>query len=511
MSTPVYKGHFTGLFHNRKREQHGTLVFSDMYWSYIKIEDCKEVKDFVIHDHKTGDYWFAERIRTRSYLPWQRKTDVFIPVHSDKFHSGNIHNVLLRNIRIDKEKSYFIAQDWEEATGDAFFQLREPGKDVGGTSNQQGGPSTVTGTNVLNNTPTTQKLNIGTGSDLGIWARRIGILLLLLLLFAIGYLLWQHTLLLGVLFLGLVFSRAILGFIGRFPKLGRLIELLIALLVVYSMYLYVYPMGLGSGPVKTKDGSIEITPLDSVPSKNPDDTSGGLSQKVISWFDFEGKPYKARYGTYMGVFRESAADQRSLFESISSQSKDPYQSLVRFHHGMYRMDRGKLDSIVSIFADSARDMGLSPLSTAEMVVSFVQEIPYCLVHDGSCASVIKESDPFVVQYHREGKACLPGIVGGIQSPYAFAHNLKGDCDTRTLLAHTILSRLNIASSVWVSETYAHSILGVGVPAGLGMFKVVDGTRHYGVELTAKGYRVGMVQPSHAMPSNWEVTIYNNPS
>jgi len=143
-----------------------------------------------------------------------------------------------------------------------------------------------------------------------------------------------------------------------------------------------------------------------------------------------------------------------------------------------------------------------------MVVTFIQEIPYYLVHEESCEKAISSGNDFLVTYHREGKPCLPNISGGVQSPYEFLHNLKGDCDTRSLLGYSILSKLNISSSVWVSDLYGHSILGIAVPTGYGLYKEINGIKHYGVELTAKGYRIGMVSPEQARPNNWDITLHN---
>jgi hypothetical protein len=61
----------------------------------------------------------------------------------------------------------------------------------------------------------------------------------------------------------------------------------------------------------------------------------------------------------------------------------------------------------------------------------------------------------------------------------------------------------------VSETYSHSILGIGLPIAGGVHKTIDGISHYGVELTAKGYRVGMVNPEHYNMSNWDIALYYN--
>jgi hypothetical protein len=165
--------------------------------------------------------------------------------------------------------------------------------------------------------------------------------------------------------------------------------------------------------------------------------------------------------------------------------------------------------IAKIFSDSATKKKMDPAQTAEMVTTFVQEIPYYLVHEGSCAEAMQSGNTFMLEYHQQRKPCLANIAAGVQSPYEFLHNLKGDCDTRSLLAFSILKELNIASSVWISEAYGHSILGVGVPVGHGTYKNVNGVKHYGVELTAKGFRLGMVAPEHNNANNWEVSIYFN--
>ena len=89
------------------------------------------------------------------------------------------------------------------------------------------------------------------------------------------------------------------------------------------------------------------------------------------------------------------------------------------------------------------------------------------------------------------------------------HNLKGDCDTRSLYAFTILKELGIPASVWISETYGHSVLGVGLPVGNGFYKEINGVKHYAVELTAKGFRLGMISPEQQIQSNWDIALFYN--
>lgn len=172
-------------------------------------------------------------------------------------------------------------------------------------------------------------------------------------------------------------------------------------------------------------------------------------------------------------------------------------------------DNVKVDSLVNVVHKVSKERDYSSLETAEYLVSLIQEIPYVLVHDHSCQQVVNESGGFVRDYHVKRKPCLPNVIAGVQSPYEFMHTLEGDCDTRSLLGHAVLRKLGISSSVWISEQYGHSILGVGVPSTSRAKKTLNGVPHYGVELTAKGFRVGMIAPDQMHMRNWDVAIFKN--
>ena len=172
-------------------------------------------------------------------------------------------------------------------------------------------------------------------------------------------------------------------------------------------------------------------------------------------------------------------------------------------------DNAKVDSLVNVVYKVSKERDYTSLETAEYLVSLIQEIPYVLVHDHSCQQVVNESGGFVRDYHVKRKPCLPNVIAGVQSPYEFMHTLEGDCDTRSLLGHAVLRKLGISSSVWISEQYGHSILGVGVPSASRAKKTLNGVPHYGVELTAKGFRVGMIAPDQMHMRNWDIAIFKN--
>jgi len=537
---PYLKGKFTGLFKQKDKKPTGNYIFSDIHWTSLKIEDCEKIDDFDPESQKTGDYWYAEKIYHDSgFRPFRKKTDVFIPHGVDSFYAGDLYKVLIKNLKINLEKSYFLGKEWQEASGEIYFQLAPPPKPVQ-SPKQPSQQNNVGGSNVITNTIQKSSSNVNlqphsnsqhviitgplqpqqptqpqpvvvpsTPTKRIDWASWIGWLIGLLIVAVIAYYLWKWFPFLSYIFIGLLVIYLIGQLFNRFPILKMLAGLAILGFIGYFLYNMFYLNRFGGDPLKTRDGRVKVSP-----PKRTDNKRGGTpdyaTDKEIEWYDFLNQNYLARYATSQIAFEQSVEQQDRLQEQVKGYTNS-VEFFTRYYNGLYRMDESKINEVASIFMDSAQKKQMSPLETAEMVITFIQEIPYYLVHEGSCQQSVETGNDFMVQYHREQKPCLPNVSAGVQSPYEFLHNLKGDCDTRSLLGHALLSKLNIASSVWVSETYGHSILGVAVPVGHGIYKEINGIKHYGVELTAKGYRLGMVAPEQARPGNWDITLYNNHS
>lgn len=263
----------------------------------------------------------------------------------------------------------------------------------------------------------------------------------------------------------------------------------------------------GEEQVDTGNDNIEIDP----PQLNPkQDTLAAmpwdyLTRHRIRWQDFIPQYHLAQYQTSSLEFASS--------QSMHAHFENPgYTDALQYWNAVYaefsERDLSKLDSLADYFRMEQQKRNLNSVQTAEMVITFIQEIPYCLIHEGSCAEA-NQAASFIAEYHQSGKPCLPNIITGLQSPYEFIHNLKGDCDTRSLLGFSLLSKLGIPASVWVSEPYGHSILGVGLGSGSSYYKMVGGIRHSAVELTAKGFRLGMISPEQGDMNNWKIALYKN--
>ena len=539
MGNPYLKGKFTGLFKQKNKKPTGNLIFSDLQWTYLKIDDCENIKDFNAESQKTGDYWFTKILKSKEgFNPFGKKADILIPKGPNEFYSGDLHNVLIKNLKINHDKSYFLSKDWQEASGDIYFQLSLPPKEK--KVAEKITDNNVSGINIINNpiirsntkkeyTPITrvERGPIVTGqtnlpneqndqvfipsptptSSSSNWPKWLGMIFSYLLYALIAYFLWTHFRTLSYIFLIVL----ILNIIGQvFSKFGFLRVLgTLAVLGFIAYYLYANYRGIvpdDLNPVKTRDGGVKVSP----PKRTKDGQDGNpdyATEKEVQWYDFANKDYLARYQTSQSSFENSVENQGQLKNSITEYNSS-IEFYTRFYNELFKMDQEKINQIAKIFSDSASKNSMDQLQTAEMVTTFIQEIPYYLVHDESCENAVLNGNDFLIQYHQDQKPCLPNVAAGVQSPYEFLHNLKGDCDTRSLLGYAILSKLNIASSVWVSETYGHSILGVAVPVGHGIYKEIRGIKHYGVELTAKGFRIGMVAPEQARPNNWDITLYN---
>lgn len=544
-SNPYFKAKFRGLFKRKSGSSAGVYVFSKIQWTYLNITECTPIQNFDPYKQKTGDYWYKNKIAGSGFNWFRSRADIVIPKSLHEAYHGSLYNVIIKNLEINKDVTYFLQKDWFEASGDIYFLLdpletKPKVQILNNTVSQINSTpidSSVSGSNVIQNViiksniapqntttrvvaPSVNLYNnnqtitdtVG-GNSYNNPSANGGCLKWIIAIFG-GFLygillmsLWSSSKILFaiLLFAGLswVMSRMFNN------RLFKSILNIILILVLFGFVLaFFYKSSSVKKPLKTRTGNIKISPP--IPKK---DSSGNnladyVTEKSIRWFDFSNQNYLANYQTSVRSYQSSQKEQITLSEK-ASESKNSVEYFTKYYAGLFRMDEGKINDIVKIFKDSAINKQMSSNQTAEMVITFIQEIPYYLVHDESCAKAIANGNTFVKEYHAANRPCFPNVKGGVQSPYEFLHNLKGDCDTRSLLGFAILKKMNIAASVWVSEAYGHSILGVGVQNGHGIYKTINGIKHYGVELTAKGYRLGMVAPENNNPNNWDITLYNN--
>ncbi len=518
-----YKGKFTGLLKLKNGKHHGALLFSDIHWDYLRIDELEKLSIGNIDEYKTGDFWYKEKINTRKRFNFFRDTThIFIPRGEDQYFGESIYQVLLKNFNIKQNNASIYSKDVIEVSGDIYFQVRtkEVSKEAIVTE-----AINVNGVNVLDNDAvivTSPVVPTAIDNEVPITlinptitpplfnnrSKKSSNILGTLFWLVFLWFAWKTFPSAIILFIVLGIGWFITRFIGR--KILGGIFTFILLFIVFAVVLNLFSRGGSSlAPIKTRQGSVKTSNPFVTEDKNGGNRSQIMTQKSIEWYDFKERNYNATYNTSAQDFEQELRAHQQIADEAQKQPSEEMYSFL--YAKMVNLDQTKIDSVVAIFKDSVQTKKLSPIATAEMVVTFIQEIPYYLVHDRSCKEVLQNSgSAFFKEYHRQKKPCLSEVPFGVQSPFEFLHNLKGDCDTRSLLAFAILKKLNIPCSVWISQTYGHSILGVGLAVGVGMYKNVAGVKHYGVELTAKGYKLGAVSPSQNVTSNWDVALtFNN--
>jgi hypothetical protein len=567
MNYKYYKGEFKGL--SAKKDSVlsiGKHNFYDFKWSYIQIKNIQEIEAYDVEKEKIGDYYFTNVIKPKKYtlIPFyfqsihsrlfeikskkdffwieyvsvflpklRRRPDVFISVNEENYFNENLHDVLLRDIKLNEDTNAYVKKDFVELNGTIYFKIEIPkvvqptpiefesnngmnrseNVDLNGdgdTTFTVEVDSTSTGSGDSIQKPITDPIHLPPpGPTLPKLSTKF---------FSIFFstLFWLILLASFWVFFPNYFYFALVAFIGWFitrftsnSTLKSIFTFLFAGAILFFLFsLFSNKDAFVDPTVAKKDGSIVVSPPKQV------DKNGEVDYEItknINWFDFLKNKFQLVYTTSVQSFFQSQKEHNQAEINISKSAKNPISYYNKLFLKLELLDETKIDSIVRLLSKKAESKRLNQLQTAEMVTTFIQEIPYVLIHQSSCKQIMDASpdDSFVVKYHNEQKPCMPNIPGGVQSPYEFLHNLKGDCDTRSLLGYSILKKLNIASSVWVSKAYGHSVLGIGLPIGNGVYKNIKGINHYPVELTAKEFRLGMIAPQHRDMSNWDIALYSN--
>ena len=185
-------------------------------------------------------------------------------------------------------------------------------------------------------------------------------------------------------------------------------------------------------------------------------------------------------------------------------------SWSKMYSDLINFDKKKLNRIYLMFNQIQKKDKLNSLEFAEVIVSCVQDIDYSLVLQKECNPYLYQ-DKFIREYLSEcNECCIGNIKYGVQSPVEFMSNLYGDCDTRTILLYTILSKFGYDVVVLGSMQYQHSILGINLPYQ-GKYKVHNGNKYYVWETTSVGFTPGIIPPHQANMDLWKIHLTNKKS
>lgn len=170
-----------------------------------------------------------------------------------------------------------------------------------------------------------------------------------------------------------------------------------------------------------------------------------------------------------------------------------------------RKDRPGLDLVIQNFERIRAERNLNQMEFAEMVVSCIQDIPYAFVFSQECLPADRYESSIKAILEQCPQCCIGNIAYGIQNPVSFIQNLKGDCDTRTVLIYSILKYFQYDVAIANSDFYKHSILAINLPAS-GLFKVHNGKKYILWETTAPYFQAGYLSPNFDDVTHWNIVL-----
>lgn len=220
----------------------------------------------------------------------------------------------------------------------------------------------------------------------------------------------------------------------------------------------------------------------------------------LRWKDYDGNKYAGKVSIQRLALNSASQYKTSL--SITINDLHSYDEMV---YRLKEHDKDHLSGIYSLF-DSIRSVQhLQDNKFAELIVSCVQQIPYAVVLPEDCNASLY-SDQFIRNYlATPGARCDGNEKFGINTPVEFMANLKGDCDTRTLLLYTVLSHYKYGVVLLSSEYYNHSLIGINLQYDGVSF--IQGSKRYVLwETTAVGIRPGILPDEISNLNYWRISL-----
>jgi len=247
-----------------------------------------------------------------------------------------------------------------------------------------------------------------------------------------------------------------------------------------------------------KEQETQISPIiDTVNNVAKADT---LIKHYRVWKDYDENKYEG----YIWTKRSDYNNSKQYKNNLNTRQNTPrgYDEIIYL---LKEKDKQKLKGVYQLFDSIRVNNHLSNIKFAELLVSFVQDIPYAVILPDDCNPRLYD-DKFIQDYLNSKNARCDGFEKfGINSPVEFMSNLYGDCDTRTLLLYTMLSHYGFDVALFSSEYYSHSIIGVNLPID-GIAYKYGHQRYVLWETTASNIRPGILPKEISNLNYWRISL-----
>jgi curved DNA-binding protein CbpA len=312
-------------------------------------------------------------------------------------------------------------------------------------------------------------------------------------------------LLLIVLGLLLYHSEVIFSSVGRLLSfVGAGLFLLFLITAVRSIF---NPDNGNYIKKKETPGSVKTTRTirQSSPANDSTTTSSDtLITHFLKWEDYAGKSYE-------GNISISVTALRIANEMHEQMSRSFYQDMNDIYKTMLDHDSSQLLYIYETFDSIKAANDLGEVAFSQMLVSAIQSQPYYLVLDKGCDE--NYSDDFTWNYLANCKTdcCIGNELFGVRSPVEFLSDLKGDCDTRSLLLYQLFKHYNYNVALLTSSYYKHAMIAINFtePVSQPGTGITIGEKiYYMWETTSPDLNYGEVSSNFNNLAFWDISLLN---
>lgn len=205
------------------------------------------------------------------------------------------------------------------------------------------------------------------------------------------------------------------------------------------------------------------------------------------WKDFDGDWHRMSFKIAENSVKKSKANRKGYRYTRDF-------TWGKFYKHMANHDKPLLNHLYTSFSKLQKEKKMSRKKFAEFIITSIQNIKYNYIKSTPCTG-------------NEDYPCVGNVRLGIFAPAEFGANLKGDCDSRTVLLFVILSKFNFDVAILNSDQYKHSVLGISLPSR-GKYKTYNRKKYYFVETTAKGCPIGYLPKDVSSLRYWDFVLVN---
>lgn len=311
-------------------------------------------------------------------------------------------------------------------------------------------------------------------------------------------------LIIAVLWLLLYQTDTVFSFSGRLfsamATMFLLIFLIVAALSISHPNDTYIKKKMETAAVKTTRTIRQSTPAGDSATANQDT----LITHFLKWKDYAGRPYEGTVSISMAALRSAKQHHLQIDGNF-------YQDINGIYKTMLDHDSSQMGYLYHTFDSIKATNNLNEVAFSQMLVSAIQSLPYFLVVDKSCND--NYNDDFTRNYLTNCKTdCCVGYERfGVRTPVEFLSDLKGDCDTRSLLLYQVLKHYNYNVALLTSDYYKHAMIAVSFTEAVrqpGVGITIGENKYYMWETTAPDLNYGMLSSNFNNLTYWNISLLN---